>query len=223
MKGPCPQAQLSPSEVQSWLRGGRSQLAVPSGPGPQTLNCNPCLQGTRCPGPSWPSGCPNRGGEGPGPTDCDPCRWPMPWGCRGRDEGEVHSLLPQGLGPASGWPWRGLWSPVGHSTQPLPWPPRSPAGLRPGELEGPGEKAGICLLPHSPPDDHHSTNRWLNGPLMAAHWQLLTWGGAHCGANQWLRRTTNSYSLTVACLGKGPAVAPNGLVTISGLMVTAAW
>ena len=81
MKGPCPQAQLSPSEVQSWLRGGRSQLAVPSGPGPQTLNCHPCLQGTRCPGPSWPSGssgCPNGGGEGPGPTDCDPCRWPMP-------------------------------------------------------------------------------------------------------------------------------------------------
>ena len=57
----------SPSEVQSWLRGGRSQLAGPSGPGPQTLNCHPCLQGTRCPGPSWPSGssdCPNGGGEG---------------------------------------------------------------------------------------------------------------------------------------------------------------
>ena len=48
-------------------------------------------------------------------------------------------------------------------------PPRSPAGLRLGELEGPGKKAGICLLPHSPPDDHHSADHWLNSPLMVIH------------------------------------------------------
>ena len=40
---------------------------------------------------------------------------------------------------------------------------------RPGELEGPREKAEIRLLPHSPPDDHRSADHWLNSPLMAAH------------------------------------------------------
>ena len=66
----------------------------------------------------------------------------------------------------------------------------------------PREPAEICLLPHFPPEDHHSTNRWLNylikgcsltvgglwagptavptngwaGPLTVSHWQLVSWG-----------------------------------------------
>ena len=171
-KGPCPQAQLSPSEVQSWLRGGRSQLAVPSGPGPQTLNCHPWLQGNRCQdlaGPQAPQAAQNSGREGPGPTEATHadgrCHEVAEAGMRERF---IHYCLKAwaqrvgGLGEDSG----ALWD---TGPPALPWAPRSPAGLRPGELEGPGEKAGIYLLPHSPPDNHHSTNRGLNGPLMAAH------------------------------------------------------
>ena len=36
--GPGEEARLSPLSLRSWLRGGRAQLAVPSGPGPQTLS-----------------------------------------------------------------------------------------------------------------------------------------------------------------------------------------
>ena len=53
------------------------------------------------------------------------------------------------------------------------------------------------LLPHSPPDEHHSINRWLSEPPMAAHGQQLSWGGPYCSSNQWLRGTINGRSLTV--------------------------
>ena len=33
------------------------------------------------------------------------------------------SLPPQGLGPAGGCPWWGLWNPAGHSLWPAPWAP----------------------------------------------------------------------------------------------------
>lgn len=51
--------------------------------------------------------------------------------------------------------------------QPVPWVPGSRAGPGMGELKGPREKARLRLLPHSP-DDHHSTDSWLNGPLKVA-------------------------------------------------------
>ena len=45
----------------------------------------------------------------------------------------------------------------------------------PGKLESPGRRWGsasyLTLL-----DDHHSAHHWLNGPIMLAHWQSLTWG-----------------------------------------------
>lgn len=88
------------------------------------------------------------------------------------------SLPPQGLGLARGWPWGGPWSL-------FPGPPSSPAGLSLGELDGPLEKARI----HSYltlPDEHQSTNHWLNHPLTLP-------------------------SLTAGCLEAGPtAVLTNG-------------
>ena len=36
------------------------------------------------------------------------------------------------------------------------------------ELEGPREKAGIGLLSNSLPEDHHSSDLWLNSPLTVA-------------------------------------------------------
>lgn len=62
-KGRGPKAQLSSSEVQVLLRGGRAQVAAPSGPGPRTHTAD-LTEGARRPGPSWPSGssgCPDSG------------------------------------------------------------------------------------------------------------------------------------------------------------------
>ena len=41
-----------------------------------------------------------------------------------------------------------------------------------GELR----EARTCLLPHSPPEDHHSLNHWLNASLTVAPWQLVACG-----------------------------------------------
>ena len=60
--------------------------------------------------------------------------------------------------------------------------PPSRTGPRPGNrLEGPGEKASIYLLPHSPADDHHPTDHWPN-------------------------QVPKDLSLTVGCLWEGPTV-----------------
>ena len=147
-----------PLRSQSWLKEGRSQLVAPSGPGPQTLPS--CLaEGARHPRPNCPSGssgCPNAQWEGPGPTGCIPCRLPLSLGRRGGDRGEVQGLA-EGFGALQ------------DSPQPTLWDPHSPANPGPGKLEGLGEKAGIRLLPHSPPNDHHSADHWLHRPLMVAH------------------------------------------------------
>lgn len=81
------------------------------------------------------------------------------------------SLPPQGLGLARGWPWGGPWSL-------FPGPSSSPAGLSLGELEGLLEKARIRLLPHSLPDEHQSTNHWLNHRLTL---MTLTTGSLEAG------------------------------------------
>ena len=71
--------------------------------------------------------------------------------------------------------------------------PSSPAGLRLRELEAPGEKAGIHLFPHSPPDDRHSTDSWLNGTSNGCRlWEEPT----RSGADQWLSRTTTTATTT---------------------------
>ena len=79
------------------------------------------------------------------------------------------SLPPQGLGPASARPRRGLWNPAGHSPQPAPGPPSSPTGPRPQGLEGPRDNAENRLSPRSAP---RTTTRPAAGktrPLTASH------------------------------------------------------
>ena len=103
-------------------------------------------KGVRCPGPNWPSGSsalPNGRGQVPQMAS----RWTaiaIRSGHWGRDGGKGSPLLPQGLGLTSGWLWRGLWSPSGHSPKPVLFPElsSSPASLRRGELEGPGRRPG---------------------------------------------------------------------------------
>ena len=133
----------------------------------------------------------------PIPSDCIPCRLPLPLG---RRDGWGRSLTPslQGRGSASRWHWWGLWSPAGHSPQSAPWaPPAHSLGLRLHELEAPGEKAGIHLFPHSPPDNRHSTDCWLNGTSNGCSLAVGRWWEEPTGsrADQWLRRTTNGRCL----------------------------
>ena len=100
-----PKSWLSFSEVQSWLREGRAQLAAPSGPGPQTLSsCHgqrSQVPRTNC--PSGSSGCPNGRGQvhrlHPMQTVTAMRSQRQRWG-RG-------SPLSEDLGPASGWPCEG--------------------------------------------------------------------------------------------------------------------
>ena len=56
------------------------------------------------------------------------------------------SLLLQGLGPASVWPLRGLWSSVRHSLQPVPGPCSSPAGRRAWRAPGEGRDPPLTAL-----------------------------------------------------------------------------
>ena len=83
----------------------------------------------------------------------------------------VHAHL-KAWDEASGCPQRGFWSPAGHSSQAVPWDPplpSFPADPQPGALAGTKGEGWIQLLPHSPPDDHHSTDSWLNDLLTVAH------------------------------------------------------
>ena len=81
--------------------------------------------------------------QGPGPTDCILCRLPMQRGRRSCDAGVHHHLKT--------WapPWPGLWSPAGHSPQPVPGfsqPPHLPqAWWAKGSL-GEGEGTPLTSL-----------------------------------------------------------------------------
>ena len=139
------------------------QLAASSGPGSQALpSCH--LWGSQAPKPIGPqdSGCPNWGGGEPGPTDCDPGQLPLLLCCRDRD-GEKARCCLKAWTKASEWLCRGLWSPIGHSSQPVPWASQlNPSQSSGNRLEGLREKARIHLLSHSPHDDHCPTDHWLN-------------------------------------------------------------
>lgn len=70
---------------------------------------------------------------------------------------------------ANGCPQRGLWSPVGHSSQAVPWdPPASLLTPKQERWQALTEKAGsnsyltLHLTTTTP------TNCWLNGPLTVA-------------------------------------------------------
>ena len=119
----------------------------------------------------------------------------LPLCCRDRDGWEVHCWA-----KANGRPWRGLWSPAGHSSQPVPWA-RQLNWLARGRVS----KRALWRKPGSPltslstwgppfrqplaesPTKGHSgtaghlgegptvapTNGWA-GPLTVTHWQWLT-------------------------------------------------
>ena len=57
--------------------------------------------------------------------------------------------------------------------------------------------------------NHCGADQWLSRTTKGG--SLTSWllvGGTHCGADQWLNRASNSGSLTAGCLQTGPIVAP---------------
>ena len=97
---------------------------------------------------------------GAGLAGYDPDGLPLLLGLRGQ-EGECFT--------AASRPGSSQWAASARALEPCrKQPPACSLGPqlthqpRPGELEGPGEMARIGLLPHSPPDDHHSaTIGWM--------------------------------------------------------------
>ena len=104
-RGKGPKAQPSPSAVPSGLRGGRSQLVAPSGPGPQT--CSAVItKAVRSPtqlalGLFKPPK-QRRGGQSC-PADCYSGEGQLLLGHRDRDGGGVHSCLKAGAQPVGGF------------------------------------------------------------------------------------------------------------------------
>ena len=120
-------------------------------------------------------------------------------GRQGTEAGKQKRFTPPQSGPSQ---WAALARAcflVSWTTQLMRWPKARWA-------RGHREKAGIHLLPHSPPQDHSSADGWPNGSLTVALWQLFIVGGAQCKTDQWLSRTTNRRSWTVIPLGEGPTV-----------------
>ena len=94
-KGKIPKHNFHPPRSQSWLRGGRSQLAAPSGPGSHTL---PIPEGTRHPTQLVLSllRSPKRGDQ-----FSQVRQTALLLGHRDRERGEVHRLLKVWAGPAA--------------------------------------------------------------------------------------------------------------------------
>ena len=107
------------------------------------------------------------------------------------------SLLPRpvgGLGEGSG-------ALQDRAPSMFPGAPSSPATWRPvGVLEGSREKAGISLLPHSPPDNHHSHQLLAEWPTNHGLLTVSSLGDGPHRADQLLSRPTSGSSLTAGCL-----------------------
>ena len=136
-------------------------MVAPSGPGPQTLTQPSSLgePGTQDPaGPQAPQAAQTVRARSPRLCPMQPAA-----AIRSQRQGWGRGWFTAASGPASGR--RGEGSGALQDTPPAcslgPQLTRQPEA---GELEGPREKAGICLLPRSPPDDHHSPDHWLNAP-----------------------------------------------------------
>ena len=187
-QGKVPRHNVYSPRSQSWLTGGRSQLAAPSGPDSHIWpSCHPWRR--QASNPTDPQSLQATQMGRPSLTDCDSDRRPLLVTHRDRHGGEAHhSSRP------------GPWLVEGHSEGSgapslFPEPSSSPTGPRLCKLEGLQKKAWFCLLAHFPPDDHHTTDTWLNnfpngpslivisgqgwpiaGKLTVAHWQLVASG-----------------------------------------------
>lgn len=106
------------------------------------------------------------------------------------------SLLPQGVGQDQ---WVDLVRALQTCrTEHQPYflePPFPPPPTKLGELEGLREKTEICLWPHSPPRDHHSTVVWIPS-LTVAPWQFLACGRGPVGHQP---RTGWNHCLVTMC------------------------
>lgn len=151
-KGKALKAQLSPSESQ--VLAERTQISAGSSLRVQSQAPPTCHhRGSRVPNPPGP-----QAPRGPQAAHADhvPGRL-LPSGCRGGDGREVCHGLKAWTQPAGGL-GEGSGSPAGHSPEPVLWATAHP--LVQGHVsQRAREKAGIHLLPSSPPQDYNSTDR----------------------------------------------------------------
>ena len=152
-KGKVPGYNFHPPRSQSWLRGGKAQLAAPSGPGLQILStCH--LWGSQAPRTQ---------------LVLRLLRLPMWWrlvhrlhpkrpllsGRRDQDGGEAHWCL-KAWAKSSGWPLK----PCRTQPQSALWGSQVTHCASAGWTGGPSGKGWDPLLPHSPPPDYNSTVVW---------------------------------------------------------------
>ena len=204
-KGEVTKQNFHPPRSQSRLRDGRSQLTALSGSDSHNLpSCHPWR--SQAPHPTVSQSPQAAQMRRISFTDCNPHRQPLLLGHRDRDGDR--STFASRLGPQLVEALVRALKPC-RTESPVysPGPSSSSTGPRLGKLER-LQKAWICLLPHSPPDDRHTTDPWLNHFPVVPHWQLPV-GRAHCSADQLLSRTAKDCSLIVGCLWKGPTEAPS--------------
>ena len=174
-KGRVPRHSFHPPRSRSWLRGGRSQLAAPSGPGSHTL---PSYHhwGSEVSKPTGPQAPRAAQGGGAGPTDCDPHKLLLILGHRDKDGGEGQHCF-KAWAKASGWPWWGLLSPAWHSPQPVSLVPHHPLA----QDQGAGWRAQGSRQASTSYFTLHLmatvllTAGWIKS-LMVSHWQLVACG-----------------------------------------------
>lgn len=199
-KGQIPRHKLSPFEVRSWLEG--------------RLKASGCYHwGARHLGLSWPKPRQAAHTAEAEPTDYTPGRQMMSL----FTEAELGrgSLLSQAWAQPSGQPWQSLWSSAGHIPACSLGPCSFPAGR--GQVSLKSRRPGSTLTSFFAwwPPFHWPLAEWTNGHLLTvgpwgrgltvvatngwagltvAHWQLLSRGDSHCGADQWWIRTSNYHS-----------------------------
>ena len=199
-KGKAPRHNSHTPKFQSWLRGGRAELAAPSGPGCHILpSCH--LWGSQASNPNVPQSLQAAQMGRPGLTNCDPKRWPLLGGHRDRDRGEVHHLsrpgprLVEGLSQGSG-------APQDVVSSLFPGPPGSPTGPRLGEFQGLQRKAWICLLLSTWWAPHHWPLTESLSQLFLIDW--YQWAGPTAILTKsWARQLMITHWQWVAC-GKVP-------------------
>ena len=181
-KGKVPRHNFYPPRSQSWLTGGRSQLA-PSGPGSHALpSCHPW--GSQSSNPSGPQS-PQAVQMGrPGLTDCDSWQ-PLLVGHRDRDGGAVPCFsspgpwLVEGLSESSGALQTALvQSPVCSLGPPAHLPVQGWVNWRASRRRSASASYLTLYLMTPTP----WTLDWITSPVVL-HWQLPV-GRAQCSVDQ---------------------------------------
>ena len=184
--GKVPRHNCHPLRSRSWLRGGRSQLVVPSGPAPQSLLREPGAQ------PSWPLGSSDHlyrvGQASQAVTQAD-------YGCYQAVEAEKQETFTAASrpGPRLGEGSGALQDPAPGCSLPLPAAPQLIRRLkarwtRRPQRRIPGSTSYLVLHLKTSTPPMVGWKLPSLPSLTVAPSQLAACGRGLCSPNQWLRR-----------------------------------